>query len=890
MVPRPKKPPKAKFAANQEALDRLAEKRSQQGDGSSYQYTLKKAMDSLSQCTEPITSYKQALELKFVGSHIATIICPPNATLEKRANNKLKNSEKSLGNHIEKSVASETSDLEIEFQGVKSIALTRRDGPKRKNAESIPILIQQNLDENDPRSIAAKSKLPPAKKRRRNATVNKDDTTMTTKEKAYVAAVSDAMEQKHFNKGLTWRVILIIDGREQQSQHIIAKCQMSGIPCEQRMLPIGDMAWIAQAFHAGEKGNVVTEIMLGTIIERKTCEDLKNSLFGTRYHEQRLRLQNCGLQQVLFIIEGNMSKELFLCSSETLHTAVWETRLNLNFSIVHTSHMDETVVALKRMHRRIIQRAFPKAFYDEALPSFQEVYSSATTGYQIDEPSTNDQRIDSTPQRKRRRRRRLQSLMEMTFDTDPIPPLGTDRFITYQELKAKVQRDREAGTRTVGSIHRAMLKQVATLSVTKCQAVARMYPTLNRLMQDYYLKTRSTSAKQALTADIAIRDPNLSIENHSRTIGPRSSAELCIAYSTTDSSGQGETNVLSEDQGCKQHIPTKSDEYKEPPERSQSSTFTSETGMPIEPSKKDGSTDRSHVLRKYSSTFLDDECFASMPMSRSESPVSNTSFNCCVIESPEPAHQSVAQAATIRFTSKTHFEAEESTKVLSSSTNRPVEFSNRILHRQISRQETLPVCFDLTDSPGRKVSSSIKSNSFEEGNNQSSNEKENSHCPPYEWYTMENKVDLDSVDDSPYSYAKPRQMSELSKKSYRSSMSSGCFTETDNCPLDKLQQYVSSDTRIMSTKYERVDAVTFSEAKGTPASSLEMQRLKKRPSSLMKSLHDALYSSDEDDGDTLPQRPWLQKSIPVQDRANKMETSSNEKCYTSQIQEVIEID
>ena len=44
----------------------------------------------------------------------------------------------------------------------------------------------------------------------------------------------------------------------------------------------------------------------------------------------------------------------------------------------------------------------------------------------------------------------------MVFDGPPVPPLNSKRFMTYRELKAKVEMDREAGTRTMGAVYMAM--------------------------------------------------------------------------------------------------------------------------------------------------------------------------------------------------------------------------------------------------------------------------------------------------------------------------------------------------------------------------------------------------------------------------------------------------
>jgi hypothetical protein len=71
--------------------------------------------------------------------------------------------------------------------------------------------------------------------------------------------------------------------------------------------------------------------------------------------------------------------------------------------------------------------------------------------------------------------------MEMTLTLNPS--LHWERVVSsHKELKAKVERDREAGSKTIGSIHAAMLKQVATIS-GKGVSLGPRLPTNARVMQ-----------------------------------------------------------------------------------------------------------------------------------------------------------------------------------------------------------------------------------------------------------------------------------------------------------------------------------------------------------------------------------------------------------------------
>lgn len=498
----------AKCPANQMILDQLVAKRDQivtRGGAGSFAFTLKRAIESLQQSREPITTSQEAQQLQHIGPSVAQMLFPEKQR-KRPPTTTTSSSSKRLNSR----------DEDVARIPTKKPTVARMETTAVKRQRLVP---PPPCDD----SVQDLSFLP----------------VISVKEKSYEQARQTALDWKNLAFPLVWKVVLLIDGRERQCHHICAKCQMSGIPAEERHLPIGDMLWIAQGYRANDKAlskrdpELMVELVLGTIIERKSMEDLKASLFGTRYAEQRLRLkESSGCPQILFLVEGDVDKDLFRCPSDTLLSAIYETRLHMGFSIVHTAHMDDTVKTLKRMHRRILKRAFPTAFRKEALPTFAEPDAARIRHERMEEPN------QPTLVNCRHRRRRLESLMELCFDTDPTLPMGMERFITYHELKARVERDRELGTRTIGNIHLAMLKQVPTFSSRKCQAVANVYPTTHALM-DAYHKRSCMDARKQMVAELRTSDAVVSWRDC--TIGSRSSLELFVAY------GIGEGNNESMD-------------------------------------------------------------------------------------------------------------------------------------------------------------------------------------------------------------------------------------------------------------------------------------------------------------------------------------------------------
>ena len=99
---------------------------------------------------------------------------------------------------------------------------------------------------------------------------------------------------------ITWaagsfEVILLVDTREiggsrvggaGQRTSFVARLEDIGVACEVRMLPLGDMIWIAR--RTGRDGET-EEIVLDAIVERKRLDDLCSSIKDGRYTDQKVR-------------------------------------------------------------------------------------------------------------------------------------------------------------------------------------------------------------------------------------------------------------------------------------------------------------------------------------------------------------------------------------------------------------------------------------------------------------------------------------------------------------------------------------------------------------------------------------------------------------------------
>lgn len=94
---------------------------------------------------------------------------------------------------------------------------------------------------------------------------------------------------------------------------------------EIKALPLGDFIWVLRVHHSlqqqqpdntqggtkakgtKKKGGaqlLYTDYVLDFIVERKTADDLAASIMDGRYEEQKYRLKICGINNVVYLVEG----------------------------------------------------------------------------------------------------------------------------------------------------------------------------------------------------------------------------------------------------------------------------------------------------------------------------------------------------------------------------------------------------------------------------------------------------------------------------------------------------------------------------------------------------------------------------------------------------------
>jgi crossover junction endonuclease MUS81 len=120
-------------------------------------------------------------------------------------------------------------------------------------------------------------------------------------------------------------VILFVDNREKRNQqdghYLFERLEKNNVNCALKSLPLGDFLWVLRVYKSttlpdqneakGKKKKkaveqaAFTDYVLDFIVERKTADDLAASIMDGRYEEQKFRLKCCGINNVIYLVEGS---------------------------------------------------------------------------------------------------------------------------------------------------------------------------------------------------------------------------------------------------------------------------------------------------------------------------------------------------------------------------------------------------------------------------------------------------------------------------------------------------------------------------------------------------------------------------------------------------------
>ena len=89
-------------------------------------------------------------------------------------------------------------------------------------------------------------------------------------------------------------------------------------------------------------------------MERKTADDLAASIMDGRYQEQKYRLKNCGINNVVYLVEGQAGQYCKI-PNHVLKKAQIHTQIFYNFNVLRTNTIQESLRWITQMTQEIVR-------------------------------------------------------------------------------------------------------------------------------------------------------------------------------------------------------------------------------------------------------------------------------------------------------------------------------------------------------------------------------------------------------------------------------------------------------------------------------------------------------------------------------------------------------
>ncbi|KAJ6616499.1 ERCC4 domain-containing protein [Mycena sp. CBHHK59/15] len=136
-----------------------------------------------------------------------------------------------------------------------------------------------------------------------------------------------------------YSVYLVLDRREKMGKRresfeeaLIGK----NVPVDVRTLALGDVAWIAR--HRDGR-----ECVLDVVLERKRLDDLVSSIKEGRFHEQKFRLHQSAISNVLYLVEQYDTRHQKETFGVQIDTALSSTQVVDGFMVKETKNISDTI-------------------------------------------------------------------------------------------------------------------------------------------------------------------------------------------------------------------------------------------------------------------------------------------------------------------------------------------------------------------------------------------------------------------------------------------------------------------------------------------------------------------------------------------------------------------
>lgn len=263
-------------------------------------------------------------------------------------------------------------------------------------------------------------------------------------------------EEEERNKQVTmspgsFRVVLIVDTQETNGKNKRTLDQTRGyleslnVEYEVRRLTVGDFLWVAR----DSDGN---ELVLPYIVERKRMDDLASSIRDGRFHEQKHRLKQSGIQNVIYLVEDYGDNEHLGMPLENLKQSLSNTLVQSKISIQRTENHRRSMMYLQGMSQMLI-----RLYKDKVLLSCDK--------------------------------------------EDLKPSIPSQRMVALLKFKSLYEDSARNALLTVREVFVQQLLQLHSLSLEKSLAIVEAFPT-PRCLMDAYENCGSLNEARNLLANI----------------------------------------------------------------------------------------------------------------------------------------------------------------------------------------------------------------------------------------------------------------------------------------------------------------------------------------------------------------------------------------------------
>lgn len=151
-------------------------------------------------------------------------------------------------------------------------------------------------------------------------------------------------------------IILLVDtqetcGGKTKPQHDATLMELTqlGVLFEVRRLKIGDFMWIARCRKTQD------ELVIPYIIERKRMDDLSASITDGRFHEQKFRLKQSGIENLMYIVENIDRNSRFSIPLPSLLQASVNCLVQDGFTVKYTRNHKDSMSYLSCVTKILIK-------------------------------------------------------------------------------------------------------------------------------------------------------------------------------------------------------------------------------------------------------------------------------------------------------------------------------------------------------------------------------------------------------------------------------------------------------------------------------------------------------------------------------------------------------